>query len=136
MAGEEYVVGVIVKPSGAVTGALLQAGNVTVQADEYEAKDADGNTADRKTLNHRLLMHTDFIVAKNDLIPVQGDIVSFVGVTSPTVSSAGVVTGAFSVGGTATVSARVLGDVTVNSSNGDYVQGSFEAVRDLVNGLP
>ena len=136
MPGAEYVVGVIVKPSGVVTSALLQAGNVTVQADEYEAKDADGNTADRKAINHRLLMHTDFIVAKNDPIPVTGDTVTYTGVNAPTVSSAGVVSGTFGVGGTSSVSARVTGDVTVNSSNTDFVQGSFEAVRDLVNGIP
>ena len=130
-----YVVGVLVKPSG-TSSALYQAGNPTAQADAYAAKDENGNTADRQFRDHRITVHSEFIVGANDPVPVPGDTVTFVGVNAPTVSAAGVVSGTFSVGGTASMAARVNGDVSITTRNTDYVQGSFDAVRDLVNGLP
>ena len=131
----DYTVGTIITPSG-VTDALFQAGNATMAADEYEAKDVNGNTVDRKSINHRITIHSEFIVAAGSPIPTPGATVTITGVNAPTVSADGAVTGTFSTGGTSTISARVTGDVTVSSSNSDYVQGSFDAVHDLVNNLP
>lgn len=131
----DYFKGVLITPSGTST-ALYQVGNATMEADEYEAKDAHGNTADRQTINHRLNLHCEYIVAAGEAVPVPGATIGFSGVSIPTVDSAGNISGTFSVGGTASVNARVQTGVSVNTSNQDYIQGSFDAVHDIVNNLP
>lgn len=138
MADTKYAVGLIANVDGYSTF-LWQSNNLTVECDEYEAKDEKGNTKVVQHINHRVKGSVEAIVPLDTSLPVPGQTVTLKGITLPTVDSDGKVTGSLTLnsadssGGT---SFLVTGTPSINQSNTDFVKCSFEVTRYLVNGLP
>ncbi len=138
MAETKYAVGLIANVDGFSTF-LWQSNNLTVECDEYEAKDEKGNTKVVQHINHRVKGSVEAIVPLDTSLPVPGQTVTLKGITLPTVDADGKVTGSLtlnSAGSTGGESFLVTGTPSVNQSNTDFVKCSFEVTRYLVNGLP
>ena len=138
MAETKYAVGLIANVDGFSTF-LWQSNNLTVECDEYEAKDEKGNTKVVQHINHRVKGSVEAIVPLDTSLPVPGQTVTLKGITLPTVTADGTVSGSLTLnsadsgGGT---SFLVTGTPSINQSNTDFVKCSFEVTRYLVNGLP
>ncbi|MGN0879907.1 MAG: hypothetical protein ACI4WT_10735 [Oligosphaeraceae bacterium] len=138
MAETKYAVGLIANVDGFSTF-LWQSNNLTVECDEYEAKDEKGNTKVVQHINHRVKGSVEAIVPLDTSLPVPGQTVTLKGVTLPTVDADGKVSGSLtldSAASTTGVAFLVTGTPSVSQSNTDFVKCSFEVTRYLVNGLP
>ena len=132
----EYLVGTFTLPSGAgYSDFLWQSSSISVEADEYEAKDELGQTVVLTETNHRLKISLEAIIKKGDTIPVPGMKVSLSGVTAPSVTASGGTTTIASglvYDGTGTISdAIVTGTPQITESNTDYIKCSFEVTKHL-----
>ncbi len=131
----EYLVGTFTLPSGNDYSEFLwQSSSVSVEADEYEAKDELGQTVVLTETNHRLKISLEAIIKKDETIPVPGMKVSLSGVTAPTVTASGGTTVVSSglVYGSGTISdAIVTGTPQITESNTDYIKCSFEVTKHL-----
>ncbi len=135
----KYYVGLMATPSeSAFEKFLFQANNLTMETDEYEAKDENGNTAVVQLINHRVRASLEAIVGKKMAIPVPGTIVKLNHLKLPTVAADGTVTGTFEVDPTSATEIEFLvtGSPSNNQSNTDFPHCSFEVVRYLANGVP
>lgn len=135
----KYYVGLMAVPTDAAFAKFLfQANNLTMETDEYEAKDEKGNTKVVQLINHRVRATLEAIIGKDMAIPVPGTIVKLNHLKLPTVAADGTVSGTFEIDPTAVTEIEFLvtGSPSNNQSNTDFPRCSFEVVRYLVNGVP
>ncbi|MBQ7177544.1 MAG: hypothetical protein IJS08_09025 [Victivallales bacterium] len=132
-----YHVGIIAKPSG-LSKFAFQSSNPSIEADEYEVKDENGNTIAVKHKNHRVKISVEAIIPKAAGVPVPGQTISMSGFDMPSVDEDGEVSGSFGVNESSSTSYdfKVNGTPSITQSNTDWIKCSFEAVRYLVNGIP
>lgn len=96
MADTKYAVGLIANVDGYSTF-LWQSNNLTVECDEYEAKDEKGNTKVVQHINHRVKGSVEAIVPLDTSLPVPGQTVTLKGITLPTVDADGKVSGSLTL---------------------------------------
>jgi len=135
----DYNTGLISKIDGSgFTDFLFQSHNLTIEADEYEAKDENGNTVAHVLKNHRAKMTVEAIIPAAAKVPVPGETVGVKGISVPTVTAAGAVSGDFKVDTTITtaVNFKVVGTPAINQSGTDFTKATFDLARYLVNEIP
>lgn len=134
---EEYLVGVISKPSG-MTKFLWQNNNLGIDADDFAAKDENGNTKVTCHRDHRLTGDLTAVIPTNVKVPVKGETITLTGIELPTVDSEGNVSGDFKINPEATtpIIVEVNGASNINQSNQAYVEVTLSVIRYLVNGIP
>jgi hypothetical protein len=133
----EYLVGVLTKPTGH-QHFLWQNNNLGVDADDYEAKDENGNTKLTAHLNHRLTGDLTAIIPAGVKIPVKGEIIELTGVELPTIDARGNITGDFKINPESNTPVKVVvnGASNVTQNNQGYQEVTLSVVRYLVNGIP
>lgn len=133
----DYLVGVVTTIDGQ-SDMLIQNAKLTMETDEYEAKDENGNTAAHQLINHRVKISFEAVVADGAAVPAPGSEIEIPGVTLPTISAAGAVTGTFKIDPSVTAKTKfkVTGTPELTQTNTDYKKYSMEATRWLVNGIP
>lgn len=134
---EEYLVGVITKPDG-MSNFAWQNNNLGIDADEYEAKDENGNVVQTDRRNYRLTGELNALVPVKTKIPVKGEVIELTGIDLPTVDAKGNVTGDFKINPDSTNKIKVLvnGTSNVTQNNQGYQEVTLSVIRYLVNGIP
>lgn len=134
---EEYLVGVITKPDG-MSEFLWQNVNLGVDADDYEAKDEDGNVKQTDHRNHRLEGELNALIPVKTKVPVKGEVIELTGIDLPTVDSKGNVTGDFKINpdSSTKIKVKVNGKSNVTQNNQGYQEVTLSVIRYLVNGIP
>jgi hypothetical protein len=133
----EYLVGVITKPDG-MSDFLWQNNNLGIDADDYEAKDENGNVKQTDRRNYRLTGELNALVPVKTKIPVKGEVIELTGIDLPTVDAQGNVTGDFKINPDSTNKIKVLvnGTSNVTQNNQGYQEVTLSVIRYLVNGIP
>lgn len=133
----DYLVG-ITGSLDTYTEFLLQVFGLGVEADEYEAKDGDGNTAAHQLINHRAKINVEAIIPKGQEIPVVGQTVSVKGVSLPTVAADGTVTGGIKIDESVStgVNFKITGTSQIDQSNAEFDKARLELTAWLVNTIP
>lgn len=117
---------------------LIQSANLTMETDEYEAKDENGNTAAHQLVNHRVKLSFETIIANGKALPAPGTTIEVPGIVLPTVSASGVVSGTLKIDSSVTAKTKfkVTGTPQLSQSNTEFKKYSMEATHWIVNSLP
>lgn len=138
----KYQVGILCHSGNAKF--LWQSSNITLESDEYEAKNDKGNVKCLTQINHRIKLSLEAIFPLGTDIPKIGDKVKLCNVSLPSYDEgSNKLTGNFKIneatGDSATPASEeflVTGTVSVTQSNTDYMKCSFEVTRWLCVGVP
>ena len=123
---------------------LWQSSNISLESDEYEAKNAMGNVKCLTQINHRIKLSLEAIFPLDTDLPKIGDKVKLCNVELPSYNEqSNTLQGNFKIndgqGDSATPGTEeflVTGTVSVSQSNTDYMKCSFEVTRWLCVGVP
>lgn len=134
---EEYLVGVITKPDG-MSEFLWQNNNLGIDADDYEAKDENGNVKQTDRRNYRLTGQLTALVPVKTKIPVKGETIDLTGIDLPTVDAQGNLSGDFKINPDSSTKIPVMvnGTSNVTQNNQGYQEVTLDIIRYLVNGIP
>ena len=130
-----YKVGTL-KIADAVSGLIMQDCNISMEADEAQVKDENGNL---QYYNHRAVASINAVIPKGSAVPIIGATVEIKGVTLPSPAADGSMTSAnvtISTDNTAGTAVEfVVTSSQITSSNSDVDKYTLTATRFLENGL-
>ncbi len=133
-----YKVGTL-KIADAVSGLIMQDCNISMEADEAQVKDENGNVAYLQYYNHRAVASINAVIPKGSAVPIIGATVEIKGVTLPSPAADGSMTSAnvtISTDNTAGTAVEfVVTSSQITSSNSDVDKYTLTATRFLENGL-
>ncbi len=133
----KYKVGTL-KIADSVSGLIMQDCNLSMEADEAQVKDENGNVAYLQYYNHRAVANINAVVPKGSTVPIIGATIQIKGVTLPTPAEDGSMSSAnitLSEDGTGDAIDFVVTSSQITASNSDVDKYTLTASRFLENSL-